>query len=435
MQRWCVTALILLAPGVSAKAGEPHNPLAAGELPQYIFFNKSPTAEGPGAWHQSRPASFTPETCREIVETIGYAGNARLRFGVHFRFSILEDDARTLAAALRALLAAAEQADVPVLVGLDGQNWWESRSDLWNWWDPNLPGYDPANRHNVEWTGWGPEHAVKIGWRNWGHQFRVRPAPNIAAPRFLAACRERYDVLVPILAEWYRGLPPDRRYLFGGMKVGEEAGININAYYQPDGNRLFEEHPTDDSHDTHVHFKSQGWTFGTVPLGYAAVYTSGFKRAGELTAADIERVIQEYLQRCSEIARQHGVPAHLIFTHQGGTYPPWPKHLSFRPAMNDSSIPGWSIYNELPVRCGSLARDLREAGRHQWAACEWWLGAPHEDGWRRMLEFTLNFESCRFIAVYNWEAFRKLPPALAAARSLAERLCPPATAPATRPAP
>ena len=31
---------------------------------------------------------------------------------------------------------------------------WEERPDLWNWYDPSKPGYDPDNKRNVEWYDW-----------------------------------------------------------------------------------------------------------------------------------------------------------------------------------------------------------------------------------------------------------------------------------------
>lgn len=415
--RWGCVFLVILAvaaPG-RAQAPEPHDPIAAGELPQYIFFNKSPTAGGPLAWRQARPASFTAAGCQEIVDTLGTRGTPRLRVGVHFVFSLLEDRPETLAASLRNLLAAARAADLPVLVTLDGQNWWESRADLWNWWDPNVPGYDPRNRQNVEWTDWGPEHAVKICWRNWGRQIRVRPAPNLAAPRFLAEHWPRYDALIPILLAWYHELPDDRKYLFGGVKVGWEASINVNAYYYADGDRLLQQAPADDPQQ---HDPSLGWTFGAVPLGYAAVQTSGLKRSGTLTRADLEQVTHAYLRQCSQEVHRRGVPAHLIFTHQGGTYAPWDQHWSFKPALNEFSIPGWSFYSHDPPDCGSLRADLTAARRRQWAASEWWRTADTQAGWRQHFERTLGFERCRLITVYNWESFRAAPEAIAAVRGL-----------------
>lgn len=417
---WLTCGAAAVRADESAKrSGDLHDPVAAGELPQYIFFNKSPTARAPETrWSQAAPKSFSPASCREVVDTIGTRGNDRLRIGVSFPFSILEDDIRTLAKSIEGLLAASVTADVPVLITLDGQNWWQSRPDLWNWWDPDLPGFDPRNRLNVEWTGWGPRHAVKIGWRNWGKQIRVRPAPNIASPRVLAEHWKAYDVLVPLIAKWYRSLPADRKYLFGGLKVGWEASINVNAYYYQDGNRIFEQSPKDASKDPTGHDPKHGWTFGTGPLGYAAVLTARIKRSGELVKEDLERVVHRYLEQLSREAHRRGIPRHLVFTHQGGTYAPWDKHLSFKPAVNAYAIPGWSFYSHDPAECGSLKADLEAADRRQWAASEWWRGAPDEAGWRERFEATLKFKRCRLVCVYNWEPFKKTPAASAAVRAL-----------------
>ncbi len=406
----------------SQPTAEPTDPVAAGELPQYIFFNKAPGPATPPRWNQAHPESFSVASCREIVETIGTRGDDHLRIGVSFVFSILETEPALLARSVEALLASAEAADVPVLITLDGQNWWQSRSDLWNWWDSTLPGYDPKNRHNVEWTGWGPEHAVKIGWRNWGSQIRVRPAPNLASPSFLAEHWRAYDVLVPIIVRWYRRLPPDREYLFGGLKLGWEASINVNAYYYPDGNRIFEQYPDDTSHDPTERNLKQGWAFGQQPLGYAAVWTAGIKRSGELSKEDLEAVVHRYLDQLCRQAHRRGMPRHLIFTHQGGTYAPWKKHLSFRPAMNAYSIPGWSFYSHDPPACGSLASDLDDAGRRQWAAAEWWRGAADTNGWIERFRASLRFKRCRFVCVYNWEAFVKEPAAHAAVGEIVKTL-------------
>ncbi len=412
-------------PSARTAGADPRPP--AG-VPQYIFFNRAP-GSGPDRWHQARPEGFTAESLREMVQVLGTRGNASLRLGAGFMFSILERDLATTAESLRRMLAASLEADVPVVVGLDGENWWESRPDLWNWWDRSLPGYDPANRMNVEWSGWGPEHAVKIGWRNWGHQVRVRPAPNLESPGFLAEHWRAYDVLIPIVMEWYRRLPAGRRYLLGGVKLGWEASINVNAFYYTDGNAIFERSPTDASQDPTVRDPSQGWTFGQAPLGYAAVWTAGLKRSGSLTAQDIERVVQRYLERLARAAHERGVPRHLLFTHQGGTYEPWERHLSFRPAINAYSIPGWSFYSHDPAESGSLGDDLTAAGREQWAAAEWWRGAGSEAGWRERFLATLRFRRCRMVCVFNWDGLRRDANALAAVRAVAESL-----SPATRPA-
>ncbi len=407
---------------------EPDDPVASGELPQYIFFNKAPNHANPMRWTERDSNGFTRESCEEIAKLVGTRGNDRLRVGVSYPFSIIEFPPDQLAQCITRLLNAGQTADVPVLITLDGQNWWETRSDLWNWWDPDLSGYNPFNRINVEWTDWGPQHAIKIGWRNWGRQMRVRPAPNLASPRFLAEHWKAYDVLVPLIARWYHDLPKDRKYLFGGLKVGWEASINVNAYYYPDGNRIFEESPSDTSKDPTDHERAMGWKLGKPTLGYAAVSTEKIKTSGKLTIEDFENVVHRYLERLSRAAVKRGIPKHMIFTHQGCTYDPWDEHLSFQPAMNDYSIPGWSFYTHDPAESGSLAGDLDAAGRRQWAASEWWRGAQTAAQWRQKLDASLQFKSCRLVCVYNWESFKTLPEGLQAVRELVERA-------RTRPAP
>jgi hypothetical protein len=387
-------------------------------VPRYIFFNKNPGSPDPLHWRQNQPQRFTAESMRELPEKIGTPGDDRIRIGASFIFNLLEDDAQALERSLTAMMEASRQADIPVMLNLDGQNWWRNRPDLWNWWNPDLPGFDPDNRINVEWTDWGPEHAIKISWRNWGRQIRVQPAQNIFAPRVQKEHREKLAACAKVIARWYRELPAGKRYLLGGVKVGWEASINVNAYYYADGNRIFEANPTDTANDPDARDAAKGFTFGSANLGYAAATSFGLKKTGELTVADHEVMVHRYLAELAALVRSNGIPPHLIFTHQGGTYAPWDKHMSFKPAMNPDSIPGWSFYSHDPQDCGSLASDLEAAGRRQWAAVEWWRGASNAEQWRQRMERTLTFKQCRHLTVYNWEPFRDTPEALAAVREL-----------------
>ena len=133
--------------------------LGAGkDAPRYLFFNIAPGS----VWNQNQPETFTRAMFDEVAHTLRAPANPRLRVGVSFIFNTLESPTNLLAQSLRHLLASSEQAGMPVLITLDGQNWWQQRPDLWNWWDPALPGYNPSNAFNVEWTGWSPTQAVKI---------------------------------------------------------------------------------------------------------------------------------------------------------------------------------------------------------------------------------------------------------------------------------
>lgn len=368
--------------------------------PRYVFFNQAPGI----VWNQAKPESFTREGFDDVVRTLNAPENPSLRIGVSFMFSILEDDVSVLSGSLRALLRVSEESRVPVLVIFDGQQWWESRSDLWNWWDPERPGYRPDNADNVEWTGWDKSKAVKVGWRNWGSQIRVAPAPNIASPRFLRANLERIRVLALIVAEWFLALPEDRKWLFGGVKVGNEAGTGYNAFFYPDGNRYVEQWPGDASHDPQYGLAlEKGLAGGVAPIGYAAVKTAGIKESGEITNDDLGRVTGRYLAELAKAVREAGVPRERISSHQGGTYPPWGTHVSFDAAFNSDSIPGWSFYGLDPAQCGNLGSLLDQRPCSEWAAAEWWWGGSTKEEWLDHFRRTLTFRNCRYVAVYNWD--------------------------------
>ena len=389
----------------------------AADSPRYLFFNIAPGA----GWNQNRPETFSRAMFDSVTQTLRARENPRLRVGLSFVFSTLETPTNVLAKSLRQLLASSEETGVPVLVALDGQNWWQSRPDLWNWWDTNRPGFNPSNVFNVEWTGWSPAQAVKLGWRNWGRQLRVAPAPNLASPRVVEEHLKGLRLLVPILVEWQRRLPAERKWLFGGVKLGWKAGSGYNAFYYPDGNRYLEQWPDDPSHDpTNGLALAKGLASGASQLGYAGVKTMGFKERGELARGDLARVTEQYLERLCRLAHEVGLPRESVFTHQGGNYSPWDQHLPFWPAFNRWSSPGWSFYGVGPHESGPLDQEMQAAGQERWAAAEWWWGAPDAAGWEDHFRRTLSFRDCRFICVYNWNQgmFEKEMAGLEAVRKL-----------------
>ncbi len=88
-------------------------------------------------------------------------------------------------------------------------------------------------------------------------------------------------MLIPIIVAWYRALPPERKYLFGGLKVGWEASINVNAYYYPDGNRILEQWPDDESRDPQGHDPAKG--------GHSVLRRSATRRRARRASSAAER--------------------------------------------------------------------------------------------------------------------------------------------------
>src|SRR5690606_3554833 len=175
--------------------------------PRYIFVNTWTK------WSTAKPSSFNRKVIDQITSYIDAPNNGSLKLGVSYVFDYLRSDLDSVEQSLNNFLRLSEETGVPILVNLDGLNWMEARPDLWNWWDPDKPGYNPENRKNVEWTSWNESDAVKISWRNWGSQLRVLPAPNIMSPAIISAQLAALDQLIPNIVRWYEALPANKKYL------------------------------------------------------------------------------------------------------------------------------------------------------------------------------------------------------------------------------
>ncbi|MCC7495570.1 MAG: hypothetical protein IT204_24685 [Fimbriimonadaceae bacterium] len=375
--------------------------------PQYLVLN---TAAPP-----------TAQLFDQVRAGCGTGSPAR-RIGVAAIFSYLHHPRERVLADLREFLRLAAVTDTPVVVQLDGENWWGGRPDLWNWWDPAQPGYDPANRQNVEWTGWGPQHAIQIAWRNWGRQIRVLPPPNLLSPRYRAACHAELAVLVPEILSWWRQLPAQQQDLLIGIKVGWESSLGVNAWYYPDGNALLAR-PAADDPQTGLR-PAEPPSRGVVTIGYAAASTGGLRLSGELTEADQAAVVRRHLADLCAVHARLGVPRDRLFTHVAG----WREgELLYAAGLNPHACPGWSFYRYAsdPRRDAGVQQALTQSDAPAWAAVEWWLGSRDQAAWSAALAVTLADPRCRYLAVYNWQSICDQPAVLQAIRDA----CRPAAGP------
>ena len=118
--RWLLGNVVRAVSGLVALGLLWQTPAAADEPPRYLFFNLAPSS----GWNQNRPETFTRAAFDHVTQTLRAPENPRLRVGLSFVFSTLETPTNVLAQSLRRLLASSEEAGVPVLIALDGQNWW-----------------------------------------------------------------------------------------------------------------------------------------------------------------------------------------------------------------------------------------------------------------------------------------------------------------------
>jgi hypothetical protein len=369
---------------------------------QYIVLNILPEL------HQVDSAFAQVRRLKPVEDTSG------IKLGIGGIFSYLNETRDSCKAHLRHFLSLSERYDLPVVIQLDGEQWWKARPDLWNWWDRTQPGYDPRNAFNVEWAGWGPEHALKIAWRNWGSQIRVLPPPNLMSARYREACHQEMRVLIPIVLAWWRGLPEGRKDLLLGMKLGWESSIGVNAYYYPDGNDILLK---PESQDPRVEIKGERIPDrGVDTIGYAAVTTANMAHSGPITEEQLAAIATRHLEDLCGLAHNLGMPREKLFTHIGG----WKdEELLYDAAVNDYSCPGWSFYRYAynPAKDLGVKRVLRRSTAPWWAAVEWMLlDSTSVDSWRTGINNTLADPSCRYMCIYNWEGIRDIAGAVQAVR-------------------
>jgi hypothetical protein len=353
-------------------------------------------------------------------EEIGHIdGNSRgegVGLGIAGIFSYLNESRDQCEAHLQEFLSLAVRYRIPVVVQLDGEQWWGARPDLWNWWDPARPGFDSANRMNVEWSGWGPRYALRIAWRNWGRQVRVLPPPNLMSPRYRKACHEEMRVLIPIILSWWERLSSDDKDLLIGIKLGWESSIGVNAFYYPGGNALLDSAETSDPRqEVDV---EQVPARGFVPIGYSALTSLRQPASGLPQESQIAEIARLHLDDLCALAAELGVPREKTFTHGAG----WKdQELMYGAAVNRYSCPGWSFYKHAYDATKDLGvkNALRRSDAPYWAAVEWMLvDSTRAEAWKGALSRTLSIPKCRYLCIYNWEGIKDIKGAVEAVQAI-----------------
>ena len=380
--------------------------LAQAIDPQYIFVRKNPMACVPDCsynWNFDTPQNINDVSVMDVINTVGTRGNdqRKLGIGVEINYNHTYDFGH-IKLSLQNLLAESEKNTIPVFINLSGYQWWgdvnypnlNGRPDLWNWWDTSLTGYNSDNKNNVEWTCWDNSCATKNAWRDWGGgEFEVRPSPNLASRAFIDGSKVRLAELVPIIVNWYRALPFDKKWLLGGVSNGTEIDIGVNYRVYSDG-------------------KAHNNLIQSLPIGYAAVKTAGIRSSGAApTSAEIDEVIRRYLNELDKFVFDAGIPRHKIFNHTLGSdimpdLLPTTPHLSTSgSAVTSYGNPGWSFYGSVannPQNSTPLKTTLDKLTNEEWASPEW-LPSTGYSVWITALNGALNLHNNRMINIGNWE--------------------------------
>lgn len=339
-----------------------------------------------------------------------------ISIGIGFIISYLQSPPKTIQDKLVQYLNLSVKYSVPLIIQIDGECWWNNRSDLWNWWDPDRAGFNPENRFNVEWTDWTPDSAVKIGWRNWGRQLRVLPMPNLMSPEYRMACHQEMTNLIPIILKWWQGLPEEKKHLLIGIKVGWESSIGVNNWYYPGGNDLLNKPEANDP----VYGKTitQLPSRGVTTIGYSAVSSAKIASSGPMKEEYQTEVVRRHLEDYCKLARKLGVPRDRLFTHCGG----WSQEETlFNAALNKYSCPGWSFYaHAVDVKEDKAVMNaLKLSDAPYWGAVEYLLqGDKTTAEWYNALKNAFNVNKMRYLCIFNWNGIKDNSNAINAIKQL-----------------
>jgi hypothetical protein len=389
------------------------------DRPQYICLNKA----FPGGWLINDPSTFTQASIDAILAAVGgQRGSANRKLCVSFNaWTLIMSPANetTMLASIDALLALALANELPLSISLDPTQWWDSRPDLWNWFDPSKPGFSPANVANVEWTGPSPANATLISWRNWGSQFRLAtPHPNFASVAFRGAAAASVTPLAARIAAWYRALPVGKKWLLAYVRATQELWVGTNYYYYANGNVLAPESPANDP--------TGGPGGAAVQLGYAAVCGSAGsgvpgcsgKPGDHLSVAQLDAVVSSFAAFAAQVLLDAGIPRSRVMVHTGaffGNAPSCKSNCSFnspQAALVQGAYPAWSLYGAETFAADNagLPTALNAIGGAAWGACEWlpfFSPGHNESDWSDAFEGTLRFLNNRLIVVQNFESIEK----------------------------
>jgi hypothetical protein len=338
-----------------------------------------------------------PEKVGELVERVGMKGDGKTRLlGFGLPIETYEFEAH-LPSLIRSAFAAAREHDVAVMLQFDFHLAWKNRPDLWNWFDPNKPGYNPNNKYNVEWHGWdGPPN--KVRYLNWGVLERLPPNMCFTSKTVQAEITRIVSrVIGPVLCEEIAKLKAeDKEALFAGVVVGSEPSIDDYSKPNAECTKMMEE---------------DGVPAG--PLGYRALLDRGF--SADNPPADfrqaLAKIVQETVAFWCEQFVDAGIPAEKLFPHVAAPAPIEMMNAPIWTAFNKYSRPGWTTYavTVLGESFQAIYDELEKQENPAWAGVEANAGIPGSVvDWETYLAWHYN-HGCVLVGVNTGATGEDLP--------------------------
>jgi hypothetical protein len=342
---------------------------------------------------------------RDLAARLGTSGDGKTRqLAVGAGIPIFVSDA-SIAHEIRLRFDIARQTNVAVHFNVDDHIGWDERPDLWNWYDPKKPGYNAANRKNVEWYDWeGTPNKRRYLTPNGTPSQTPHMCYN--SPMIKAEIgRVISQVVGPALKGEINTLKQDgQEYLFAGITVGAEAGFDDYSMVS----KLLPQLPSHDTGDPiqmdvarMIREAAKLMDEDKAPysrLGYCSMTNAGYSKANP--PADFNRALADVNQKFIEFWDKQfvdaGLPCSRIYTHVAtSSLQDDNNNAPIRIVFNPYARPGWTTY---PI--GTLANgfqplydELAKHGNPAWGGVEAnnpAFAIPNAPSWEKYLAWHYN---------------------------------------------
>lgn len=351
--------IFFVTPGSAATLIGPPTPLNPD--PQYIVINPD--------------IGVSESFADELIPALGQGtSNRRLAFAILVN-TWDSNGTNGISAQLNAAFAKSESLNLPLFIHLDNEWFFDNRPDLWNWFDPSRPGYNPANRDNVEWSDWNTP--VQYSWLNWGQPLKFAPRPCFESTQIRNEITAKETFIANKTLAWQTRLQSlNKPELFAGVDPGWETSIES--------------------------FKDLTWITDPadrVNLGYCALTKRGFSASNPPADIDSElnKAVKDFAEFEAKALVNAGINKDKVFTHiygAEGLVLPYKQHAPLWTAVNNYSNPGFSLYPSLYNR----NQVLNTKGISKWAIVE----MPWNE-----IDLWINEPGLKLVNLYNWNELIK----------------------------
>ena len=154
--------MLALVSTMAACAADPTGFPASDDEPRYLDFvlplEGLFESTGDDAGDAERIHALIDAEVSALTAKIDPSGDGKTRrLGFHYSIPIWAVEGKFPGKAVNVIkqsFAVARARNIAVHLSLETHYFWNTRPDLFNYFDPSSPGYDPDNKANVEWSDW-----------------------------------------------------------------------------------------------------------------------------------------------------------------------------------------------------------------------------------------------------------------------------------------